>query len=95
MMLLGAGLANDALDKVLSRKMILRIAILAAVVFSQAAWAQQHVGYAVGGCGGVMTGYDGRQYTCGRDRLPVCDQNGHQCVCLARRECGARQNEPY
>jgi hypothetical protein len=57
--------------------------------------AQEHVGYAMGGCGGLMTGYDGRQYRCEQDRLPVCNQNRQQCVCLARRECGAKQNEPY
>jgi hypothetical protein len=57
--------------------------------------AQEHVGYAMGGCGGLMTGYDGRQYRCAQDRLPVCNQNRQQCVCLARRECGAAQNEPY
>lgn len=77
--------------------MILRVAVLlSATIFAPAlSCAQEHVGYAVGGCGSAMTGYDGRTYTCGRDRLPVCDQNHQRCVCLARIECGAKYNEPY
>lgn len=69
---------------------------LAALMFGpDASWAQEHVGHAVGGCGGVMTGYDGRQYRCDRDRLPVCNQDGRECVCLAQQSCGAKRNEPY
>ena len=77
--------------------MIFRVAVLlAAMIFGpDMSRAQQHVGYAVGGCGGVMTGYDGRRYTCDRDRMPVCDQNRQHCVCLAQKECGAKRNEPY
>jgi hypothetical protein len=70
-------------------------ALLAALAFgADTSWAQ-HVGYAVGGCGGVMTGYNGRQYRCGADRLPVCNRNGQRCVCLALRKCGAKEDEPY
>jgi hypothetical protein len=77
--------------------MIFRVVVLLAVTTfgPDLSCAQEHVGYAVGGCGGVMTGYDGRSYTCNRDRLPVCDQNYQRCVCLARIECGAEHNEPY
>lgn len=88
---------TGTLSQAFGVEMIVRLVILfAMLVFgAQTSWAQDHAGYAVGGCGGVMTGYDGRQYTCDRDRLPVCDQDRHHCVCLARRECGAKQNEPY
>lgn len=48
-----------------------------------------------GACGGVMTGYDRRQYTCGRDRKPACDQSTGRCVCVERRECGGSRNEPF
>lgn len=77
--------------------MIFRAAVLLAamVLGPDLASAQAHIGYAVGGCGGVMTGYDGRPYTCDRDRLPVCNENHQRCVCLARRECGAKHDEPY
>jgi hypothetical protein len=77
--------------------MIFRVAVLlAATMFGpDLSWAQQHVGYAMGGCGGVMTGSDGRPYKCDRDRLPVCDRNHQRCVCLARIECGAKDNESY
>ncbi len=85
------------MPRVLGSDMIFRSGIVfAALMFgADASWAQEHVGHAVGGCGGVMTGYDGRQYQCGRDRLPVCGQDGRECVCLARQECGAKANEPY
>ena len=82
--------------------MIFRLALFfmgtvaAAVLLSpNVASAQEHVGHAVGSCGGVMTGYNGRQYRCEPDRLPVCNQDGRQCVCLAQRSCGAKQDEPY
>jgi hypothetical protein len=77
--------------------MIFRIGLLFAALMlgPNGASAQEHVGHAVGECGGVITGYNGRQYQCERDRLPVCNQDGRECVCLARRECGAKQNEPY
>jgi len=84
-------------NKALRFEMIFRVAVLlAATIFGpDLSWAQEHAGYPIGGCGGVMTGYNGRTYTCERDRLPVCDQNHRRCVCLARIECGAKDNEPY
>jgi hypothetical protein len=57
------------------------------------AYAQEEWQY--GACGGVMTGYDRRPYTCGPDRKPACDRRSGRCVCLLRTECGAKQNEPY
>lgn len=74
-------------------------AIVLLCLCPQLAYAQTpdapHVGYAVGSCGGQMTGYDGRQYACNADRLPVCDAQGQRCVCLAQRQCGASRDEPY
>lgn len=77
--------------------MIVRIGILvlALIAGPNLSWAQAHIGHAAGGCGGVMTGYDGRQYRCEPDRLPVCNQNNQECVCLAQRSCGAKADEPY
>jgi len=51
--------------------------------------------YAAGACGGIMRGYDGRQYPCEATRKPVCEQSTGRCVCLARRECGARYDENF
>jgi|GEM_PF-5184369 len=48
-----------------------------------------------GPCGGQMTGYDGRPYTCPPERRPVCEPGNRRCVCLARTACGAKINEPY
>jgi hypothetical protein len=48
-----------------------------------------------GPCGGVMTGYDRRQYTCAHDRRPACDQASGRCVCVERRDCGGSRNEPF
>jgi hypothetical protein len=48
-----------------------------------------------GPCGGQMTGYDGRPYTCPPERRPVCEPGNQRCVCLARTACGAKINEPY
>jgi len=55
----------------------------------------QHAGYSEGACGGVMKGYDSRSYTCEPDRKPVCEQSTGRCVCLARRECGSKTDEPF
>jgi hypothetical protein len=51
--------------------------------------------YTEGTCGGVMTGYNGRGYTCGPDRKPVCEQSTGRCVCLLRTDCGAKRNENF
>ena len=77
--------------------MVFRVAILLAATLlgPDLAWAQEHVGYAMDRCGGVMKGFDGQPYKCAPDRLPVCDGNHQRCVCLARVECGAKSNEPY
>ncbi|QXX73827.1 hypothetical protein MHY1_00628 [Methylovirgula sp. HY1] len=77
--------------------MSFRVAVLlaATVLAPSLSSAQEHVGYAVGGCGGVMTGYNGRPYRCGQDRIPVCNRNHQRCVCIARVECGAKHNDPY
>jgi len=55
----------------------------------------QNSGYSEGTCGGVMKGYDSRSYTCDADRKPVCEQGTQRCVCLARRACGAKTDEPF
>jgi hypothetical protein len=51
--------------------------------------------YAEGACGGVMRGFDGRGYQCASDRKPVCEQGSGRCVCLQRRDCGARRDEGW
>lgn len=61
------------------------------LVGSSAANAQ----YSEGPCGGMMRGYDGREYTCPADRKPVCEQSSGRCVCLARTECGAKHDENF
>jgi hypothetical protein len=56
--------------------------------------AQAHAQVVEGACGGVMTGYDRRQYTCAHDRKPACDQATGRCVCVERRACGGSHDEP-
>jgi hypothetical protein len=51
--------------------------------------------FSEGPCGGVMTGYDRRQYRCEANRKPVCEQSTGRCVCLLRRECGADRDENF
>ena len=51
--------------------------------------------FSEGPCGGVMAGYDRRQYTCEANRKPVCEQSTGRCVCLLRRECGANHDENF
>ncbi|MDR3408216.1 MAG: hypothetical protein P4L68_06945 [Methylovirgula sp.] len=51
--------------------------------------------FSEGPCGGVMTGYDRRQYTCEANRKPVCEQSTGRCVCLLRRECGGGSDENF
>ena len=51
--------------------------------------------HTLGACGGVMTGYDGRQYVCEPDRRPACDENSSRCVCLEQTACGGKRNEPF
>ncbi len=76
--------------------MILRTIALGFCMFlgSTPSWAV-NPGDPEGQCGGTMAGYDGRGYTCPRDRKPVCEPGNQRCVCLARIECGAKMNEPY
>ncbi len=75
------------------------VRVVAALAFLSAAapvFAQSdEPPHTLGACGGVMTGYDGRPYSCGAERKPACDPNGSRCVCLERRECGGRQNDPF
>ncbi len=72
---------------------IFLVAFLAAALacLSFAANAQ----YTEGACGGVMRGFDGRGYPCAPDRKPVCEQSSGRCVCLQRRDCGARRDEGW
>jgi hypothetical protein len=51
--------------------------------------------YSDGECGGVMRGYDGRGYICGADRKPVCEQSTGRCVCLLKRDRGAKRDENW
>jgi hypothetical protein len=64
---------------------------LSGVALSSAAQAQ----YWEGACGGSMRGYDGREYPCESVRKPVCQQSTGRCVCLERRECGARHDQGW
>ena len=59
------------------------------------ATAQSDEPHSLGACGGVMTGYDGRQFVCEPDRRPACQPDGSRCVCVERRECGGRHDEPF
>jgi hypothetical protein len=51
--------------------------------------------YYEGACGGLMRGYDGREYPCQPDRKPVCEANTGRCVCLLKRQCGANRDEGW
>jgi len=69
--------------------------VAAACFLATAFLVADHAGFSEGTCGGVMRGYDSRSYTCEADRKPVCEQSTGRCVCLARRECGSRTDEPF
>lgn len=76
--------------------MIFRVFVAAAFAFlSLAILSAANAQYSDGACGGVITGYDRRAYPCHPDRKPVCEQSTGRCVCLLRRECGAKQNEGW
>lgn len=64
---------------------------LATITLSSTAEAQ----YWAGACGGMMRGYDGREYPCESTRKPVCQQSTGRCVCLEKRECGARHDQSW
>lgn len=61
------------------------------VVLSSAANAQ----YWEGACGGIMRGFNGRDYPCAANRKPVCEQSTGRCVCLEKIECGGKRDEPF
>lgn len=90
------------IERVLQRRNIAMISrICAACVVmsfamaaSSAAKAQDY-GYVAGGCGGMMKGFDGRFYPCEPTRKPVCQQSTGRCVCLLKKECGAKRDEGW
>jgi hypothetical protein len=81
---------NGRLRAMIVKTFVAAFALLGAAVFSNA-----DAQYYEGQCGGMMRGYDGRQYPCEATRKPVCEQSTGRCVCLPRRECGASRDEGW
>jgi hypothetical protein len=78
------------------RLRIAKVLVTAAFAFlSLAVLSPAGAQYAEGQCGGVMRGYDGRGYPCEPSRKPVCEQSTGRCVCLLKRECGAKRDEGW
>jgi hypothetical protein len=88
--MMGKGAVNERLNAGIVRAFLAAFALLGAAVFSNA-----DAQYYEGTCGGMMRGYDGRQYPCEATRKRVCEQSTGRCVCLTKRECGASRDEGW
>ena len=75
-------------------RIVAALALLALAALPAAAQSDEPP-HSLGACGGVMTGYDGRQFVCEPDRRPACQPDGSRCVCVERRDCGGRHDEPF